>query len=60
MTERVCKTCDRPLIEEDGEYCPNCNATRAGRIGKAGGIISALGTAIVGGIIIILKISDKK
>lgn len=60
MTERVCKTCDRPLIEEEGEYCPNCNAKRAGKVGKAGGIISALGTAalIAGGVL--LKIFNKK
>jgi hypothetical protein len=60
MTERVCKTCDRPLIKEDGKYCPNCNAKRVGKVGKAGGIISTLGAAalIVGGFL--LKIFNKK
>lgn len=58
MTERVCKTCARPLIEEDGEYCPHCNAKRAGKVGKAGSVISAAVTLIVGGIF--LKIFNKK
>lgn len=60
MTEPVCKTCDRPLEEEDGKYCPNCNAKRAGKMGKAGGIISVLGTValIAGGVL--LKILDEK
>lgn len=60
MTDRVCKTCGRPLIEEDGDYCPNCNAKRAGKVGKAGGIITTLGAAtlLAGGVL--LKIFNKK
>ena len=44
MAKRICKACDRSLTEEDGEYCPHCNAKRAGKVGKAGSI----GTAIIG------------
>lgn len=63
MAERACKNYERPLTEEDGEYCPHCTAKRAGRMGKAGGIVSALGTAtvaVVGAIIFIAKVFGKK
>lgn len=60
MTERVCKSCDRPLKDEDEEYCPNCTAKRAGKVGKAGGIISTLGVVTLGAVFVILKILDEK
>jgi Zn finger protein HypA/HybF involved in hydrogenase expression len=48
MAERTCKKCGRPLTEEEsGEYCPNCEAKRAGCIGKIGAIISAIGATVV-------------
>jgi hypothetical protein len=56
MTDRVCKNCNRPLHEEDGEYCLHCTAKRAGEIGKAGGIISAIGLTLFAIASVVIKV----
>ena len=58
MTDRVCKNCNRPLNDKDGEYCPHCTAKRAGKIGKTGGIISAIGATLLA--IVVLLVKNKK
>ena len=61
MTERTCKTCGRPLIEEEGEYCPHCTAKRAGRMGKGGAsaIAIAIGAASVAAVRRIIKLLSR-
>lgn len=63
MAEQTCKSCGRPLTEEDsGDYCPHCTAQNAGKVGKIGAIVSAVGgtvVAVAGIIIAVIGILGK-